>query len=1262
MQKKCKSVTDTFQGENMDFLTIREIRNHRSGFIELHPDFKVMRSKDLMVKAKNFYAIWNPEKGLWSTDDYDVQRMIDAALYSRKDELIAKGEPQVIVKTISDFSNNGWKNFRTYLANLADNAKQLDMTVTFSNTNISKKDYVSRRLPYSLENGPIDAYDEMMSTLFEPSEREKIEWAIGAIISGEAKEIQKFLVLYGEGGTGKSTILNIMQSLFEGYYTTFEAKSLVSAGNSFSTEVFRHNPLLAIQHDGDLSNIQDNTKLNSLVSHELMTMNEKYKPQYSDRSNAFIVLATNKPVRITDAKSGIIRRLIDVTPSGAKIPTKRYFTLLNQIQFELGAIANHCLEVYRKLGKEYYYSYKPLSMILKTDIFYNFVETYYEEFQKNGGVTLARAWSMYKEFCEESLIEHKLPKYKFRDELMNYFTTYYETTRIDGKQVRNYYYGILLNKFKQESPKPDFSESWLVLDKTESIFDKLAKDYTSQYANRYEIPTKEWSSVKTKLRDLDTTKLHYVAPPNSHIVLDFDIRDDQGNKSKEKNMEAASKFPPTYAEFSKSGSGLHLHYIYDGDPEELSNEYSKGIEIKTFKGHAALRRKLSLCNDIEIQHISSGLPIKEKKESMINFEAVANEKSIRNLIDRNLQKEIHPGTKPSIDFIYKILEDAYASGVSYDVTDLRPRILRFALKSTNQADYCFKLVNKMQFKSKQVSENIETNESIVFFDVEVFPNLFLVCWKYPGRENSCVHMVNPSSEDIEGFLKYRLVGFNNRRYDNHILYARYLGYSNAELYDLSNRIINEKQRDLFGEAYGLSYADVYDFSSKKQSLKKFQLELGLPHMEYPFVLDKLVEEKEIPKIIDYCDNDVISLEQVFNDRHADFVARSILSDISGLPINDTTQQHTARILFGKDPKPQNSFVYTDLSTIFPGYEYVNGKSTYLDENPGEGGYVYARPGFYENVVVLDIASMHPTSIKELNLFGPYTKRYVDLIEARLAIKRKEYDKAKKMFDGVLAKYLETTDEANALAYALKIVINIVYGLTSASFPNKFKDNRNKDNIVAKRGSLFMIYLRKELERIGVNPIHIKTDSVKLVNPSDEIVQLVKKIGMDFGYTFELEDEYEKMCLVNDAVYIAKYKSGKWTAVGAEFQHAYIFKTLFSKEEITLEDMSESKSVTTSMYLDMNENLGDEHEHNYIFVGKAGNFVPIKKGLGGGLLMREKDGKYYAVTGTKGYRWLPTEMVRTLDRIDDIDYEYYNKLIDDTVDHITKFVEFDTFVK
>jgi len=1254
----------------VDFYQI--VRENTKNGIKIFPDFKAYRSKDLMIRGRSFYAIWDEERQIWSTDEYDVQRLIDQELEEARKETQKIMPDRIIeVKRMLNSSSNMWKNYRTFIKEMPDNAHQLDTHLTFSNSEVKKTDYISKRLSYPLEKGSISAYDELISTLYKPEERAKLEWAIGAIVSGDAKNIQKFIVLYGEAGSGKSTFLNIVQKLFKGYYTMFEAKALTNISNTFATEVFRTNPLVAIQHDGDLSKIEDNTKLNSIISHEEMTMNEKYKASYTARSNAFLFMGTNRPVKITDAKSGIIRRLIDVRPSGNKVLNKRYHILMSQIDFELGAIAWHCLQVYNKMGKNYYSNYRPIEMIFQTDVFFNFIEAQYYIFKEQDGVTLSQAYEMYKTYCDESLVDFKLPRHKFREEMKSYFKVFHDIIRVDGKQVRSYYSGFHSEKFTVFEKKEEEPSYSLVLDEVVSIIDKILIDCPAQYATNKETPEKKWNEVTTKLSDINTHELHYLRPPLNHIVIDFDLKDSNGKKSMERNIEEASKWPATYAEFSKSGEGIHLHYNYDGDVEKLSRIYADGIEIKVFVGQSSLRRKLSKCNNLPVATINSGLPLKGEK--MIDFDQVQSEKRLRDLIARNLKKEFHPGTKPSIDFIHKILEDAYNSSLKYDVTDLRPKILSFANNSTNQSNYCIKLVQKMKFASEESSNspNNYQSDDLIFYDVEVFPNLFVVVWKREGGNK--VGMINPTASEIEELMKFKLVGYNCRRYDNHILYARYIGYDNQQLYALSQKIIGDSSNCLFGEAYNISYTDVYDFSSKKQSLKKFEIELGIHHKELGLPWDQPVPEKLWHKVVDYCGNDVDATEAVFHDRKQDFIARLILADLSGLTPNDTTQMHTAKIIFGNDKRPQDKFIYKDLSEDFPGYIFENGKSIYQGEETGEGGYVYGKPGMYSNVAVFDIVSMHPTSAVEMNIFGPYTKNYKELLDARVAIKHKDYDKARSMLGGILSNYLTNEGDSDALSYALKIVINIVYGLTSAKFENKFRDLRNKDNIVAKRGALFMISLKYAIEEEGFNVIHIKTDSIKIPNITPEIVKFIMEFGNKYGYTFEQEATYKRFCLVNDAVYIARvagwetHKSEElrrnkgWVAVGAQFAQPYVFKTLFSHEPIGFKDMFEIKTVTVgALYLDMNENL-PEGEHNYYFIGKAGAFCPVRPGCGGGILLRVTEDKYYAVTGSKGYRWLEAEMIKELGREDDIDRDFYNGLVDIAVKDISKFGDIEWFI-
>ena len=416
---------------------------------------------------------------------------------------------------------------------------------------------------------------------------------------------------------------------------------------------------------------------------------------------------------------------------------------------------------------------------------------------------------------------------------------------------------------------------------------------------------------------------------------------------------------------------------------------------------------------------------------------------------------------------------------------------------------------------------------------------------------------------------------------------------------------------------------------------------------------------------------------------------------------------------------------------FPGYEFIkfgeDGKphNIYHGEDVGFGGYVYSKPGMYGRTVCFDVSGMHPASIRALNCFGEYTKNFGDLVDARLAIKHKDFESARKMLGGKLAPYLNDESQAKELTKALKIAVNSVYGLTSANFDNPFRDPRNVNNIVALRGALFMVDLKHEVQSRGFTVIHCKTDSIKVVEPDEEITKFIMEYGIKYGYQFEIEHVFEKICLVNDAVYIAKLTEddpdspGEWTATGAQFAVPYVFKKLFSKEDIIFEDLCETKEVKQgSIYIDMNEETEnikaeaelekldallsnyekqaekekdiprenrkmyklwdryvesggpERHEelkklardsHNYIFVGKVGRFCPIKPGCGGGVLYREKDGKYYAVTGTKGYRWLESEMVKQLGKEDDIDKSYYNKLVNDAADNISKYGDLEWFI-
>ena len=1304
----------------LDFLLVAS-KSTKKDVLEIYPKFIVRKSEDLMVRGRDFYAIWDEETGLWSTDEDTVVRLIDKELDRVADEKRKTYEGTIKVLHMWDSDSGSIAKWHRYVGqHVRDNYKPLDENLIFSNTETSKTDYATKKLCYALRPGTHEAWDELVGTLYTPPERMKIEWIIGAIVSGDSKDIQKFGVFHGEGGTGKSTIINVIEELFGPYVCHFSARDLGSSNAAFALEPFRDGPLVAVEHDGDLSRIDDNSRLNSVISHEQMTINEKFKSSYTNRFRAFLIVGSNKPVKITDAKSGIIRRLIDISPSGKTLPRRRYKHVVSQVAFELGAIASHCLSVYKD-DPSRYDTYIPSNMLAYTNDFYNFIIENFDVFKRDEGIGLDAAYEMYKTYCTDAKVSFPYGKRMFRYEFSNYWDEHYALYETkDKEKVRDYFVGFKSDKFLTKADEEVEEQLYSIEFKTQpSIFDKECAECPAQYAGRNEKPVKPWDDVLTTLFDLNTKRIHYVRVPVNHIVIDFDLKDENGEKSFELNLEAASKWPKTYAELSKSGAGIHLHYIYDGDPELLLNEYDKDIEIKVFTGKTSLRRKLTKCNNLPIAHIDSGLPTKGAKK-VVDFKAVGSEMKLRELITRNMKKEFHPGTKPSVDFIFKILEDAYASDLKYDVTDMRPFVLNFAMHSSHQAGYCVELVNKMHFKSKEDPEgNTSYSDDILtFFDVEVFPNLFVIVYKRQGFDP--VKLINPSKEAVGNLLKMKLVGFNCRRYDNHILYAAWQGYTNEELYELSRKIIEGKDRNaFFGSAYGLSYTDVYDFSSKKQSLKKFEIELGIHHQELGLKWDEPVPEDLWDLVADYCVNDVIATEKVFEARKGDFLAREILADLADMSVNDTTNSLTTRIIFGRERHPE--LVYTDLSKTFPGYEFVDGKNMYRGVNLGKGGYIISTPGVYENVAVLDVTSLHPHSIKAMNCFGEYTKNFVDLMDARVAIKHGDFDTARGMFNGKLSPYLEDEGNAGNLAQALKIAINSVYGLTAANFDNPFRDVRNKNNIVALRGALFMKTLQDDVETMGYKIVAIKTDSIKIADADTEIINFCMELALEYGYNFEHEATYSKICQINDADYIArlassdwckeKYgyipgdnakKGGKWSVTGKQFAIPYVFKTLFSHEPIDFKDLCVTSAANTALYLDMNEKkylhhlnligiepekdecvdencirkyfkslkfpksdidaiIADPDNHDYVFVGRVGSFVPVISGANGGLLMREKDGKYFAAAGSKGFRWLEEEQIKKLGLTDKIDMRYFREMATEMKNAISKYCDFEWFI-
>ena len=201
----------------MDFYKINV--QQRNGAIRIVPEFIVGPTKDIMIRGHEFYAIFDEATNRWSTNVYDVVKIINAELYDTAKAMNGGNMPiDCVVNDLRYFSNGSWKMFKDYISKMEDTYVTLDSKVMYSNSEFTKEDYCSKQLNYQLAKGDHSAWDKLMKTLYDENELRKLEWGIGSIIKGDSRDIQKFFVLYGSAGTGKSTFLKILQYLLFSFH------------------------------------------------------------------------------------------------------------------------------------------------------------------------------------------------------------------------------------------------------------------------------------------------------------------------------------------------------------------------------------------------------------------------------------------------------------------------------------------------------------------------------------------------------------------------------------------------------------------------------------------------------------------------------------------------------------------------------------------------------------------------------------------------------------------------------------------------------------------------------------------------------------------------------------------------------------------------------------------------------------------------------------------------------------------------------------
>ena len=94
-----------------------------------------------MIRGGDFYAVWMEKKGLWSTDEQDVVRLVDKELKQYADANKNKFEGSIHILYMWDADSGVVDRWHKYCQRqMRDNYHMLDEKLIFSNDITKKED------------------------------------------------------------------------------------------------------------------------------------------------------------------------------------------------------------------------------------------------------------------------------------------------------------------------------------------------------------------------------------------------------------------------------------------------------------------------------------------------------------------------------------------------------------------------------------------------------------------------------------------------------------------------------------------------------------------------------------------------------------------------------------------------------------------------------------------------------------------------------------------------------------------------------------------------------------------------------------------------------------------------------------------------------------------------------------------------------------------------------------------------------------------
>lgn len=358
------------------------------------------------------------------------------------------------------------------------------------------------------------------------------------------------------------------------------------------------------------------------------------------------------------------------------------------------------------------------------------------------------------------------------------------------------------------------------------------------------------------------------------------------------------------------------------------------------------------------------------------------------------------------------------------------------------------------------------------------------------------------------------VFYNGRRYDKWIYKAWVLGYSQEELYKLSQALVVEH---VDGWAYDSKFNNIqlFDYDVAKISdggLKSLEAFMGENIIEtsVDFDIDRPLTPDELEMTRQYCHSDIDNTFRVFMERKADFDATMAMIKTFKMPLSYVSKTHAqlgALALGCVKQKHDDEFDVEFVDTLRLGkYEYIKEwfiEQLRISKEQGEyttnplittvagtqcvfkwGGAHGCIPHYQcdtrkKDVILLhcDVQSFYPSL---MIAYGFLTRncatpeRYKEIFEKRLALKAAGKKREQAPF---------------------KVILNSNYGITKDKF--SIAEDSRQANCVCLNGQLLLTDLMLHLEeKLGSDLVvsNVNTDGIIIEIPNtDEAFEIVDDV-------------------------------------------------------------------------------------------------------------------------------------------------------------------------